>query len=74
MGASTPGTSVGFRVAIDGGAPGVAHGVDVDGQGNGTVREQRLYELIRQSKPIVDREFQIQFLDPGVEVYDFTFG
>ena len=74
MGASAQGTSVRFRVAIDGGPPGVAHGVDVDGQGNGTVREQRLYQLIRQSKPIVGREFQIQFLDPGVEVYDFTFG
>jgi len=71
---SAPGTAVRFRVTIDGQAPGVAHGVDVDGQGNGTVTQPRLYQLIRQPLPIVDRQFQIEFLDPGVEAYDFTFG
>jgi hypothetical protein len=59
---------------IDGHPPGIAHGVDVDSQGNGTVIEQRLYQLIRQPQPIVDRQFQIEFLDPGVETFDFTFG
>jgi hypothetical protein len=59
---------------IDGQPPGVAYGVDVDGQGNGTVTQPRLYQLIRQSPPIVDREFEIEFLDPGVEAFDFTFG
>ena len=59
---------------IDGEPPGPAHGVDVDGQGNGTVTEQRLYHMIRQAKPIVDRQFEIEFLGPGVEVFAFTFG
>jgi thiol-disulfide isomerase/thioredoxin len=74
MGSSAPGSAVRFRVTIDGKPPGVAHGVDVDGQGNGTVTQPRLYQLIRQSQPIVDRQFQIEFLDSGVEAYDFTFG
>jgi hypothetical protein len=55
-------------------APGAAHGVDVDEKGNGTVTEQRMYQLIRQPKPIVDRRFEIEFLDPGVEAFSFTFG
>jgi thiol-disulfide isomerase/thioredoxin len=74
MGASAPGATVRFRVTIDEQPPGVAHGVDVDGQGNGTVAQQRLYQLIRQPQPIVDRQFEIEFLDPGVEAFDFTFG
>ncbi len=67
------GTSVRFRVLIDGQPPGAARGIDVDEQGNGTVSEQRLYQLIRQPKPIADRRFEIEFLDPGVEAYAFTF-
>ena len=74
MGPAVRGTSVRFRVLIDGHAPGAAHGVDVDGQGNGTVTEQRLYQLIRQPKPIADRQFEIEFLDPGAEAFVFTFG
>ena len=74
MGPSAPGTSVPFRVLIDGRPPGAAHGTDVDEQGNGTVSEQRLYQLIRQQKPIADRLFEIEFLDPGAEAYAFTFG
>ena len=63
-----------FRVLIDGRPPGAAHGIDVDEQGSGTVTEQRLYQLIRQSKPIVDHQFEIEFFDPGVEAFAFTFG
>jgi thiol-disulfide isomerase/thioredoxin len=74
MGPAAGRRSVRFRVLIDGRAPGAAHGTDVDGQGYGTVSEQRLYQLIRQSQPIVDRQFEIEFLDPGVEAFDFTFG
>ena len=74
MGPAAPGTSVRFRVLIDGAPPRAAHGVDVDEQGNGAVSEQRLYQLIRQSKPIADRQFEIEFLDPGVEAFAFTFG
>jgi hypothetical protein len=63
-----------FRVTIDGKPPGSAHGLDVDDQGYGTVTEQRLYQLIRQPKPIADRRFEIEFLDSGAEVFAFTFG
>jgi hypothetical protein len=63
-----------FRVSIDGQPPGHAHGLDVDEGGNGTVVEQRLYQLIRQPKPIVDRTFEMEFLDAGVETFAFTFG
>jgi thiol-disulfide isomerase/thioredoxin len=74
MGPTEAGTLVRFRVLIDGRPPASAHGVDVDEQGNGAVTEQRLYQLIRQTNPIADREFEIEFLDPGVEIFAFTFG
>jgi len=74
MGPAAQGAGARFRVLIDGQPPGAAHGVDVDDQGNGTVTEQRMYQLIRQPKPIADRLFEIEFLDPGVEAFAFTFG
>ncbi|AZO36408.1 MAG: redoxin domain-containing protein [Mesorhizobium sp.] len=74
MGPASPGTSVKFRVLIDGQPPGRSHGLDVDEQGNGTVSEQRLFQLIRQQGPITDRQFEIIFLTPGAEVFCFTFG
>jgi len=74
MGPATPGTSVRFRVLIDGQPPSAAHGVDVDDQGNGTATELRMYQLIRQPGPVIDRQFEIEFLDSGVEAFSFTFG
>jgi thiol-disulfide isomerase/thioredoxin len=74
MGPAARGTSVRFRVLIDGQPPGAAHGIDVDEQGYGTVTEQRLYQLIRQPGSVADRQFEIEFLDPGVETFVFTFG
>jgi len=74
MGPAVRGNAVRFRVLVDGKPPGAAHGVDVDEQGNGTVTGQRLYQLIRQSQPITDRQFEIEFLDSGVEAFAFTFG
>ena len=74
MGPPTRGAPVRFRVLIDGQPPGAAHGVDVDENGNGTATEQRMYQLIRQPQPIIDREFEIEFLDPDIEAYAFTFG
>ena len=74
MGPAARGRSVRFRVLIDGKPPGAAHGGDVDEEGNGTVTEQRLYQLIRQAKPIADRQFEIEFLDSGVQAFAFTFG
>jgi hypothetical protein len=62
-----------FRVSLDD-QPGVAGGVDVDERGNGTVVEQRLYQVIRQRGPVVDRTLSIEFLDAGVEAFAFTFG
>jgi hypothetical protein len=73
MGPSRPGGAVPFRV-IDGQPPGAGHGLDVDERGNGTVREQRLYQLVRQPNPIGDRTLAIDFLDAGVEAFAFTFG
>jgi thiol-disulfide isomerase/thioredoxin len=63
-----------FRVRLDGQPPGAAHGLDVDDQGNGTVAEPRMYQLIRQAKPVADRQFQIDFLDAGAQAFAFTFG
>ena len=74
MGPSRPGSAVRFRVTLDGQPPGAAHGLDVDEGGNGIATEPRLYQLIRQPKPIVDRTFAIEFLDAGVEAFAFTFG
>jgi hypothetical protein len=69
-----PGSSVRFRVFIDGQPPGAAHGADVDAEGNGTVTYQRLHQLIRQPGPITDRTCEITFSDPGVQTFAFTFG
>ena len=74
MGPAVAGTTVRFRVLIDGQPPTAAHGLDVDAEGSGTVTEQRLYQLIRQPAPITGRLIEIEFLDSGVEVYAFTFG
>jgi hypothetical protein len=65
MGPAAPGKPVRFHGRIDGQPPGAAHGADVDDQGNGTVADQRLHQLIRQPGPIADRTFEITFLDPG---------
>ena len=74
MGPAAQKTSVRSRVSIDGKQPGAAHGIDVNEQGNGTVVEQRLHQLIRQQHPIADHLFEIEFLDSGFEALDFTFG
>ncbi len=74
MGPVARGAPVRFRVRIDGLPPGAAHGTDVDDQGNGTVTEPRLYQLIRQPGPASERTFEITFPDSGVHAYAFTFG
>jgi hypothetical protein len=74
MGPAMHEASVRFRVLLDGLPPTSANGVDIDGQGNGTVVEQRIYQLIRQAGPISDCQFEIEFLDSGVEAFDLTFG
>jgi thiol-disulfide isomerase/thioredoxin len=74
MGPAATGTSVRFRVTLDGQPAAAAHGVDVDGQDNGTATEHRLYQLIRQPKPVTVRRFEIEFLDSGAEAFAFTFG
>jgi thiol-disulfide isomerase/thioredoxin len=68
------GTSVPFRVLVDGEPPGAAHGLDVDEGGQGTLVQPRLYQLIREPGVIRDRTFEITFLAAGVEAYVFTFG
>jgi thiol-disulfide isomerase/thioredoxin len=74
MGPSARGSSVPFRVLLDGTDPTGAQGFDIDERGNGTVAGQRLYQLIRQTGVIRERRFEIEFLDAGVEAYCFTFG
>ncbi|MEO8641307.1 cytochrome c biogenesis protein DipZ [Pseudomonas sp.] len=74
LGPGTHGKPVRFKVLIDGKAPGDAHGTDVAPDGSGSVTEQRLYQLVRQNGGVTDRTFSIEFLDPGVSAYAFTFG
>jgi len=74
LGPGKDGKPVRFRVLLDGQPPGADHGADVDDQGEGVVKEQRLYQLVRQHGDIKDRTFEIQFLDPGAQAFAFTFG
>jgi len=74
MGPPADGRPVRFRVLLDGKPPAAARGLDVDAQGAGVATDQRLFQLIRQPKPIVDRVCTVEFLDPGVEAFSFTFG
>jgi cytochrome c biogenesis protein CcdA/thiol-disulfide isomerase/thioredoxin len=74
LGPGGSGKPVRFQVTIDGRAPGADRGADIDANGNGTVSSTRLYQLIRQSGDVEARNFEIRFLDPGVEAYAFTFG
>jgi cytochrome c biogenesis protein CcdA/thiol-disulfide isomerase/thioredoxin len=74
LGPSAEGSQIRFRVTIDGKAPGDAHGMDTDAEGNGVVTTQRLYQLVRAPGAVADRTFEIRFLDPGVQAYAFTFG
>jgi len=63
-----------FRLLLDGEAPGSSHGGDVDEEGNGLLREGRLYQLVRQRDGVRERTLEIEFLEPGAEAYAFTFG
>jgi Thioredoxin like C-terminal domain len=63
-----------YRVLVDGEHPGASHGLDVDDQGNGSVSEPRLYQLVRQPGAVAERMFEITFREPGIEAYAFTFG
>jgi thiol-disulfide isomerase/thioredoxin len=74
MGPAVQGKHIRIRVLLDGRPPANSHGVDIDAQGNGTVIEQQLYQLIRQPEQIAQRLFEIEFLDAAVEAFDFTFG
>lgn len=74
MGPEVKGAPIQFQVLIDGQIPGASHGIDTNEEGRGIVTEPRLYQLIRQPKSIVERLFEITFLDSGVEAFAFTFG
>ena len=75
LGSDAANRPIRFRVMLDGQPPGADHGADVDAQGAGVVRGHRLYQLVRQSRDAIDdRTFEIEFLDPGVRAYAFTFG
>ncbi|MGC1521066.1 MAG: cytochrome c biogenesis protein DipZ [Steroidobacteraceae bacterium] len=74
LGPGKDGKPIRFRAQLDGSAPGASHGADTDALGNGVIKEQRLYQLIRQGAAVGDHVFSIEFLDPGVQAYSFTFG
>lgn len=74
LGPAADGKPVRFRIRLDGHAPGADHGIDVDADGHGVVSEHRLYQLVRQQGGSGEREFEIEFLDPGIQAYAFTFG
>ena len=74
LGPASDGKPIRYRVTIDGKPPGADHGMDTDADGNGTVTSQRLYQLVRQAHGSGERLFEIEFLDPGVQAYAFTFG
>jgi thiol-disulfide isomerase/thioredoxin len=69
-----PRAPIPFSVLLDGEAPGCAHGLDVDEDGNGMLRSGRLYQLIRQERDVHERTIRVTFLEPGAEAYAFTFG
>jgi len=74
LGPASNGKPVHFKVTLDGAAPGNNHGVDSGSDGTGEIRQPRMYQLVRQKGSIHDVTFEIEFLDPGVEVFSFTFG
>ena len=74
LGPGANGKPVRFKVTVDGKTPGELHGADVASDGSGTVTEQRLYQLVRQPGNVAEHTFGIEFLDPGVAAYAFTFG
>jgi len=74
LGPTRNGKPIRFKVTLDGTAPGDDHGSDADAAGAGTVQGHRLYQLIRQNGAVEDRTFEIEFLDPGVQAFAFTFG
>ena len=74
LGPSAAGKPVRFRVTINGQPPKQDAGMDIDADGNGVVREHRLYNLVRQKGAVAEAEFVIEFLDAGVDAYSFTFG
>ncbi len=71
---SSDAKAIHFRVTLNGKVPGKNHGVDTDENGMGVVTGQRLYQLIRQTQPITDQTFEIEFFEPNVEMFAFTFG
>lgn len=71
---TTNGRPVRYRVTIDGKQPADNHGSDVNAAGEGIVTDVRLYQLVRQGGPVADHVFEIEFLDPGVQAFSFTFG
>jgi cytochrome c biogenesis protein CcdA/thiol-disulfide isomerase/thioredoxin len=74
LGPGPDGKPIRFRVQLDGSAPGANHGADTDANGDGVIKEQRLYQLIRQAAAVGQHVFSIEFLDPDVQAYAFTFG
>jgi len=74
LGPTADGKPVRYRITVDGRPPGEDAGSDVKADGTGIVTEERLYQLVREKGQVEDRTFTIEFLDPGVRAFSFTFG
>jgi hypothetical protein len=74
MGPTLDAGDVPFRVSVDGEPPGDAAGTDVGADGTGKLDFPRMYQLIRQRRPVEPRLFEIEFEAPGAEGFAFTFG
>ena len=74
LGPATNGTPIRFKIKLNGNSPGDDHGSDSGADGAGEVQQARMYQLVRQKGSIKDVTFEIEFLDPGVEVFSLTFG
>jgi Thioredoxin like C-terminal domain len=74
LGPAKDGQAIHFKVRLDGADPGANKGADISGDGAGVVTEQRLYQLIRLAQAGAEHTVEIEFLDPGVEAFAFTFG
>jgi cytochrome c biogenesis protein CcdA/thiol-disulfide isomerase/thioredoxin len=74
LGPAADGKPVRFRVTIDGHVPDADAGADIKPDGTGIVTDERLYQLIRLKGEVADHDFVIEFVDPEVRAFAFTFG
>ncbi len=67
-------SNVSITVTRDGKSLGTFAGSDLDTNGNGSIKESRLYNLIQNDDPSTTHTLEITVHDPGLDAYTFTFG